>query len=97
MVDGKCTKHFPKSFNSSTVIDDKGYPCYRRFDNGVYIEKNGVLLNNRYIYKVNKELSSMIYFYILNLILILLLFCRYVMPYNPWLLKEYHAHVNIER
>ncbi|KAF0713275.1 hypothetical protein AaE_011823, partial [Aphanomyces astaci] len=30
MVDGKCSKHFPKAFCSSTKTDKDGYPEYRR-------------------------------------------------------------------
>ena len=67
MVNGKCSKHFPKKFSDRTYVDDDGYPKYRRRDSGLYIEKNGVPLDN-----------------------------RYVVPYNPWLLRKYHAHINVE-
>ena len=30
MVDGKCSKYFPKSFQEETEIYDNGYPTYRR-------------------------------------------------------------------
>src|SRR3989442_12085522 len=49
MQDGKCTKHFPKRFNSTTTIDEDGYPVYMRRDNGKTIKKNGVDLDNRYL------------------------------------------------
>ncbi|GJU41850.1 ATP-dependent DNA helicase PIF1-like protein [Tanacetum coccineum] len=31
--DGKCSKHFPKSFLAETFLDEEGYPHYRRRDN----------------------------------------------------------------
>ncbi|XP_075096558.1 uncharacterized protein LOC142174626 [Nicotiana tabacum] len=34
MQNGRCTKHFPKKFVSSTTIDEDGYPIYRRRDDG---------------------------------------------------------------
>ena len=30
MQDGKCTKKYPKAFNSETQLDTNGYPLYRR-------------------------------------------------------------------
>ncbi|KAK9740538.1 hypothetical protein RND81_03G042900 [Saponaria officinalis] len=54
MVDGKCSKHFPKKFTNNTTIDSGGYP-------------NGSFLDN-----------------------------RHVVPYNPYLLLRYRAHINIE-
>ena len=49
MVDGKCSKHFPKNFNANTTIDEEGYPVYRRRDDRRTVEKGGVLLDNRYV------------------------------------------------
>ena len=67
MVEGKCSKHFPKNFNERTLLDEDGYPKYKRRDNGSIIEKNRIPLDN-----------------------------RYVVPFNAWLLKKYHAHINVE-
>ncbi|KAL6538981.1 hypothetical protein OROMI_025307 [Orobanche minor] len=53
MVDGKCSKCFPKSFNERTIIDDQGYHVYKRRDTGSTIEKNGVSLDNRFIVSYN--------------------------------------------
>lgn len=36
MVDDKCSKKFPKSFNEVTTFDNNGYPIYGRMDNGRY-------------------------------------------------------------
>ncbi|XP_029143262.2 uncharacterized protein [Arachis hypogaea] len=34
MKDGYCTKYYPKTFSKTTVIDNSGYPSYRRRDTG---------------------------------------------------------------
>ncbi|XP_030964293.1 uncharacterized protein LOC115985491 [Quercus lobata] len=46
MMNGKCTKHFPKRFYEETTIDEEGFPVYRRRNDGKTIEKNGILLDN---------------------------------------------------
>ena len=46
MMNGKCTKHFPKIFYEETIIDEEGFPVYRRRNDGITIEKNGILLDN---------------------------------------------------
>ncbi|GJU30475.1 hypothetical protein Tco_1174064 [Tanacetum coccineum] len=38
-VEGKCSKHFLKPFYAETVIDEDGYPIYRRRDDKVSIKK----------------------------------------------------------
>ncbi|GKD33726.1 ATP-dependent DNA helicase PIF1-like protein [Tanacetum coccineum] len=38
-VEGKCSKHFPKPFYAETVIDQDGYPIYRRRDDKVCVKK----------------------------------------------------------
>ncbi|XP_029149862.2 uncharacterized protein [Arachis hypogaea] len=50
MKDGYCTKYYPKTFSKTTVIDDSGYPSYRRRDTGVVTEKKGVHMDNRNVY-----------------------------------------------
>ena len=37
-VDGKCSKHFPKSFRDETTMDDNGYPNYCRRNTGYTYE-----------------------------------------------------------
>jgi hypothetical protein len=39
MEGNKCTKHFPKKFNSETTLDEEGFPVYRRRDDGKRIKK----------------------------------------------------------
>ncbi|KAI5402012.1 hypothetical protein KIW84_066465 [Lathyrus oleraceus] len=67
MKDGKCSKYFPKKFQPQAIVDQDGYPMYRRRETGNTVMKKQVQLDN-----------------------------RYVVPYNPYLLKKYQAHVNME-
>ncbi|KAL5170455.1 Replication protein A DNA-binding subunit B [Glycine soja] len=67
MKKGKCSRFYPKMFQPHTVLDADGFPVYRRRNNGNAIEKNGVIVDNRYI-----------------------------VPYNPRLLRKYQAYINIE-
>ncbi|XP_057248900.1 uncharacterized protein LOC125494758 [Beta vulgaris subsp. vulgaris] len=54
----KCTRNFPKRFNERTTVDEDGYPVYRRRDSGATVEKNGVMLDNRFVVPHNPELLS---------------------------------------
>ncbi|XP_022003995.1 uncharacterized protein LOC110901476 [Helianthus annuus] len=56
MVDGKCSKKFPKKFCDKTSLDSNGYPVYRRADSGVFIEKSGIQLDNRSVVPYSKTL-----------------------------------------
>ncbi|KAF7811769.1 uncharacterized protein G2W53_032745 [Senna tora] len=56
MRDGKCTKHFPKKFVDKIMIDEEGFPQYKRRDNVVSVEKNGVPLDNRFVVPYNARL-----------------------------------------
>ncbi|CAJ2677885.1 unnamed protein product [Trifolium pratense] len=55
-VNGRCTKFFPKKFNEKTIVDQDGYPVYRRSSNSYTVEKNGVTLDNGYVVPYNKRL-----------------------------------------
>ena len=63
---GVCSKGFPKEFAEETSLPQDQYPVYRRRDNGRCVEKNGVVMDN-----------------------------RWVVPYNPYLLRKYNAHINV--
>jgi hypothetical protein len=39
MEDNKCTKHFPKAFNAETIIDEEGFPIYRRRNDDSCVKK----------------------------------------------------------
>ncbi|GJZ71532.1 putative PIF1 DNA helicase/replication protein A1-like protein [Tanacetum coccineum] len=55
-VDFKCTKKFPKQFNETTVIDDKGYAIYKRRNDGNTITKSETDLHNGYVVPYNTGL-----------------------------------------
>lgn len=42
MKDGKCSKYFPKAFETSTFVDDQGYPKYKRRDSSLFVNKKGI-------------------------------------------------------
>ncbi|KAK9671513.1 hypothetical protein RND81_12G035200 [Saponaria officinalis] len=56
MVDGKCSKYYPRKFTNETSISEDGYPEYRRRNNGRTGEKNGKTIDNRYIVPHNIDL-----------------------------------------
>ena len=58
LEDGKCTKHFPKAFQSHTSVDGEGYPLYFRPDDGREYEVNGLMVDNRWIVPYNPYLSA---------------------------------------
>jgi hypothetical protein len=59
MVDGKCSKNFPKAFQEETVMDRNRYPSYRRPNNGkVYKLSNGVEVDNRWVVPYSPALLS---------------------------------------
>ena len=58
MVDGSCSKKFPKQFCQNTVASDNGYPKYRRRDNGRTVSVKNVDLDNRWIVPYNAWLSK---------------------------------------
>lgn len=39
MVNGRCSKYYPKKFTSSTSFDEKGYPVYKRRNTGATVIK----------------------------------------------------------
>jgi len=49
MHEKKCTKHFPKKFNTETTIDEDGFPIYKRRDDGRQIKKGKTNLDNRFV------------------------------------------------
>ncbi|GJT06054.1 hypothetical protein Tco_0840516 [Tanacetum coccineum] len=55
-IDFKCNKKFPKQFNETTVIDDKGYAIYKRRNDGNTITKSRTDLHNGYVVPCNAGL-----------------------------------------
>lgn len=57
MKDGKCSSFFPKKkWQAKIVVDQDGYPIHKRRNDGKYIEKNHVALDNRYVVPYNPNL-----------------------------------------
>lgn len=50
---GRCTKFYPKAFQSETTIDKDGFVLYRRTDNGCFVMKGNVRLDNRWVVPYN--------------------------------------------
>ncbi|CAH1414810.1 unnamed protein product [Lactuca virosa] len=56
MVDRKCSKNFPKQFCNHTSVYSDDFPLYRRRNDGNFVEKSGVQLDNRNVVPYNKYL-----------------------------------------
>jgi hypothetical protein len=56
MESNRCTKHFPKRFNSETTIDEEGFPVNRRRDDGKHIKKGKVEVDIIFVVPYNREL-----------------------------------------
>jgi hypothetical protein len=55
MKEGICSKRFPKAYNDETLVDDKGFPVYRRRDDGRFVLRNkgAVKLTNKWVVPYN--------------------------------------------
>ena len=81
MVDGICSKNFPKPFNEYTKENSDGYPEYRRRDNKITHPVK--IYNNK-----NKNLKeNFTIFYVDN---------RWIVPHNLYLSTKYNCHINVE-
>ncbi|KAM0832333.1 hypothetical protein ACQ4PT_064970 [Festuca glaucescens] len=56
MKDGVCSKKFPKSFQDETSVDEAGFLVYRHRNNGRFVMKNKVNLDNRHVVPYNMTL-----------------------------------------
>ncbi|KAL7605791.1 uncharacterized protein LOC111883552 [Lactuca sativa] len=56
MVDRKYSKNFPKQLCNHTLVDSDGFPLYRRRNDGNFVEKSGVQLDNRNVVPYKKYL-----------------------------------------
>jgi hypothetical protein len=56
MKNGFCSKGYPKDFQEQTTINENVFAVYRRRDNGRFINKSGVRLDNRWIVPTNLSL-----------------------------------------
>ena len=53
MKKGVGSKRLPKSFQNETSIDESGFPLYKRPENGHFVTKNNVRLDNRHVVPYN--------------------------------------------
>ena len=81
MIDGICSKSFPKSFNEYTRENSDGYPEYRRRDNGIVHPVKIFHFRD----KLSKEKFSIIN--VDN---------RWIVPHNLYLSTKYYCHINVE-
>lgn len=58
MVDGKCSKQYPKQFREETIITADKYPEYKRPDNQVSVTNGGHTFTNRHVIPYNPYLSA---------------------------------------
>jgi len=49
MVNGKCSKRFPKKYEERTNWAEDSYPLYARPNNGLVFECNGARFTNQYV------------------------------------------------
>ncbi|XP_057733006.1 uncharacterized protein LOC130948304 [Arachis stenosperma] len=56
MINGKCSKFFPKAFRDRTIIDEAGFPRYQRRDDGRTVSKKNIEVDNSFIVPYNPGL-----------------------------------------
>ena len=49
MINGECSKHYPKEFTSNTIIHEDGYPRYKRPNDGRFIKTDRFHFDNRHV------------------------------------------------
>nr|GEU98854.1 hypothetical protein [Tanacetum cinerariifolium] len=55
-IKGVCTKKIPKQYSNCTTNDSAGYPVYRCKEDGKFVEKNRVRLDNGFVIPYNSYL-----------------------------------------
>ncbi|GJS86701.1 DNA helicase PIF1, ATP-dependent [Tanacetum coccineum] len=55
-TEGKCSMHYPKQYYTNIVLDDDGYPIYRRRDNKASFKKGKFTFDNRHVVPHNRYL-----------------------------------------
>ena len=60
MVDGACTKKYPKEFQEDTELHANGYPKYRRRDTSPRVTKSEHVVDVRNVVPYNPYLSKLL-------------------------------------
>ena len=60
MVNGECSKYFPRNFTTNTTTDKSGYPTYRRrnIEENTFKNYKGITIDNRWIVPYNPYLTQ---------------------------------------
>lgn len=58
MVDGSCSKTFPKAFQLTIAVTEDSYPVYRRPEDGRTVTKGRHQLDNRWVVPYNPYLAQ---------------------------------------
>ena len=58
IIDGKCSKHFPKEFQEETVLSADGYLYYKRRNNNRTIVRHNQNVDNRFVVAYCQRVSS---------------------------------------
>jgi hypothetical protein len=56
MKNGKCSKNYPKEFHETTSVDENGFVVYKQPNNGRFVIKSSIKMDNRWIVPHNIEL-----------------------------------------
>ncbi|KAI9108530.1 hypothetical protein K1719_020414 [Acacia pycnantha] len=59
MKDGRCSKYFPRKFNEHTMLDENGYPTYRRRNDNRTVTRKGIEFDNRFVVPYNCRLLKL--------------------------------------
>ncbi|VDK42808.1 unnamed protein product [Cylicostephanus goldi] len=60
MINGRCSKNFPKEFREETAISADGYPKYKRPNNGRSVQIGNEVFDNRHIVPYNRFLLMLL-------------------------------------
>ena len=58
MINGKCSKNFPRGLSQETTIKDDGYPDYRRRPGMTFTNRRGIVIDNSWVVPYNPWLAT---------------------------------------
>lgn len=56
MVNGQCSKFYPRSYSEFTYLDEQGYPKYRRRNTSIKVTKKDIDTDNQFVIPYNAKL-----------------------------------------